>query len=169
MFACVPFAFPPIHVWGIFGDLPSDPLRHPHEIEEKPSFSLILGVLRPWFWTTAKFLCWGQVDVLQSGTCSCAVGSRKAFSSFICSLPNYLLSIYLSVCHAPILIRDSPDPSWLPLPRYERYFLKSQSNLQLCCYVFGWFLIAFFFSEMCVSSFLHASSKELSELHWLFS
>lgn len=29
------------------------------------SFSLILGVLWPWFWTTAEFLCWGQVNVLR--------------------------------------------------------------------------------------------------------
>lgn len=99
---------PPIYICGIFGVLSLQHLPCPHKTQEElfqlvclqlprvnivTSFSLILGVLWPWFWTTAEFLCGNQVNVLQSGTCSRAVDSRKDFHSFIYFLNTCLLII----------------------------------------------------------------------------
>lgn len=41
-----------------------------------------IGFIWPWLWTTAEFLCWSQINVLQFGACSSPVDSCKL--QFIC-------------------------------------------------------------------------------------
>jgi len=91
-FWCLVIAAPPLSPQNSRGTFPIVCLQLPRD-NIVTSYSLILGILWPWFWTTAEFLCWGQVNVLQSGTCSCAVDSRKDFHSFIYSLNTCLLII----------------------------------------------------------------------------
>lgn len=66
------------------------------------SLSLILGLLRPWFWTAAQLLCWVQVDVLQPGTCSCATDpckhSCRRFFQWVLKNKTFL---YLFYTHSP--------------------------------------------------------------------
>lgn len=40
-------------------------------------FLSFIGFIWPWLWTTAEFLCWSQVNVLQPGARSSPVDSRE--------------------------------------------------------------------------------------------
>lgn len=58
-----------------------------HTVVKSRGLSSLPGFIWPWLWATAEFLCWSQVNVLQSGACSSPADSCKPQFIYI-SLTN---------------------------------------------------------------------------------